>query len=148
MGEFSHYKERSAMRQLLTALLVTMAIPSGSALSLNIASRRNFFQQVATASAATTAMASPAFALDMDAFMNNAIQQDTPKQVTDDERTCRYAAPGPERGEACERAGMPTAPKGGKGVDAYGNIDRGDFIRCKTTYPMVDGKYVKTVTCE
>lgn len=149
------HDKRNDMK-LFTAILVNMAISLGSALSsTNAASnRRNFFQQVVAASAATTTaynIASPAaFALDMDAFVDNAIQQDTSKQaMTDDERTCKYAAPGRAKGDACERAGMSTT-KGGKkkGVDAYGNTDRGDFIRCTTTYPNINGKYVKTVTCE
>lgn len=124
-------------------------LPSATALSPNTATtsnRRHFFQKAFTIGVATAATTQDAFALDMDAFMNNAIQQDAPKQMSDDERSCKYSAPGRERGEACERAGMSTAGKG-KGVDAYGNIDRGDFVRCKTTYPMIDGQYVKTVIC-
>ena len=92
-------------------------------------------------------IASPALALDMDAFMNKQLQQDTPKELTDDEKACKFAAPGQEKGEACVRAGMPTTSKGGKGVDAYGNLDRGDFVKCKISYPMIDGQYVKTVIC-
>lgn len=106
--------------------------------------RRSFFH--ASAITAST-FASPAFCLDMDAFMNAELNSDKPKEMTDDERTCKFAAPGPAKGAACERAGMSTAGKG-KGVDAFGNIDRGDFVRCKTSYPMIDGKYVKTVTCQ
>lgn len=113
------------------------------------ATRRNFFQ-AATASVigiATTIPLKPASALDMEAFMNNAIEQDAAKPMTDDERTCKFAAPSQQKGEACERAGMKTT-SGKKGsVDAYGNIDRGTFVRCATSYPMIDGKYVKTVTC-
>ena len=135
----------------MNAALLTLIITSGNALSSKSASRRNFFKTVSTVTAASTATSIPfpAFALDMDAFMNSAIQQDVKKEITDDERTCKYAAPGRERGEACVRAGMSTASKSGKGgVDAFGNIDRGDFVRCVTTYPMVDGQYVKTVTCQ
>jgi len=128
------------------AILLLITFPSALlALSSQTFNRRNFFQ-VATASVATTSIIAPAFALDMEAFMNQELKQDVPKQVSDDERMCRFGAPGKEKGEACERAGMSTAGKG-KGVDAYGNIDRGDFVRCKTTYPMIDGQYVKTVIC-
>jgi hypothetical protein len=136
--------------------------------------RRNFFQvAIATAGVATTSssISMPAFALDMDAFANQQLTQDSPKKVSDDEikrdgdgikrdgdaikrdddeikkdeMMCRYGAPGKPKGEACVRAGMPTSK--GKGVDAFGNVDRGDFVRCTTTYPMIDGQYVKTVTC-
>lgn len=87
-------------------------------------------------------------ALDMDAFMNKELDNDKNKlEVSDDVKTCKYAAPGQQRGDACVRAGMSTAGKNG-GVDAYGNLDRGTFERCKATYPMIDGKYVKTVVCE
>jgi len=120
-------------------------ISNGTALS-SVVNRRKFFQ-AATTSVATVVIVSPVLALDMDAFINKELQQDTPKQVTDDERTCRYAAPGKDKGEACARAGMSTSGRGSKGVDAYGNIDRGDFVRCKTSYPMINGQYVKTVTC-
>ncbi len=138
------------MKQVVTALLlISAAAPFGLALSSNLSSRRNFFKVTTAGLATATSALSPssAFALDMDAFMNNAIQQDAPKEISDDERTCKYAAPGRERGAACERAGMSTKVKG-SGVDAYGNIDRGDFVRCTTTYPIIDGQYVKTVTCE
>jgi len=130
---------------LLTICLLTSILSNGMALS-SVVKRRDFFR-VATVSASTMVVVSPAFALDMDAFINKELQQDTPIEVTDDMRTCRYAAPGKDKGEACARAGMSTSGKGGKGVDAYGNIDRGDYVRCKTSYPMIDGKYVKTVTC-
>lgn len=135
------------MRSHAAAVFVLISFPSVLlALSSQTFNRRNFFQ-VAAASVATTSIVAPAFALDMEAFMNQELKQDAPKQVSDDERMCRFGAPGRDKGEACERAGMPTAAKGGKGVDAYGNIDRGDFVRCITTYPMIDGQYVKTVTC-
>jgi len=132
------------MSGLLTICLVISTLSDGMALSPTV-KRRDFFR-VATVSASTMVVASPALALDMDAFINKELQQDTPTEVTDDQRTCRYAAPGKDKGEACKRAGMSTSGKG-NGVDAYGNIDRGDYVRCKTSYPMIDGQYVKTVTC-
>mmetsp|Transcript_2413 Transcript_2413/g.4480 ORF Transcript_2413/g.4480 Transcript_2413/m.4480 type:complete len:163 (+) Transcript_2413:88-576(+) len=115
-------------------------------------SRTKFLQLVASKASSTTATASilvlapSALALDMDAFMEKELQKDTPKEMSDDERMCKFAAPGKERGEACKRAGMSTTAAGTK-VDAFGNIDRGEFVRCSTSYPMIDGKYVKTVTC-
>jgi len=134
------------MKSPAASLLILASLPSAIwALSSQTFNRRNFFQ-VATASVATASITMPAFALDMDAFMNQQLVQDTPKEVTDDERTCKYGAPGQQKGDACVRAGMPTSK--GKGVDAYGNVDRGDFVRCTTTYPMIDGQYVKTVTCK
>jgi len=88
-------------------------------------------------------------ALDFDSFINSELSADqVKKDVTEDEKICKYAAPGKDKGEACARAGIKVEGKKRGGVDAYGNIDRGDFVRCKTSYPMIDGKYVKTVTCK
>ena len=92
--------------------------------------------------------ARPVNALDMDAFISKQLDEDQKKtDISDDAKTCRYAAPGKEKGDACVRAGISTAGKNG-GVDAFGKIDRGDFVRCKNSYPLIDGKYVKTTTCE
>ena len=124
---------------------------SQSPSSSSVQSRRNLFKVIGTgivSSYIATEGVKTANALDMDAFMNKELNDDKNKlEVSDDIKTCKYAAPGKEKGDACVRAGMSTAGKNG-GVDAYGNIDRGDFVRCKTSYPMIDGKYVKTVTCE
>ncbi len=132
--------------QILAGAAVVSALVSNDG---GTASRRNFFSAIATATGAVQAAAQtrPAFALDMDAFMNQELKKDVKRELTDDERTCRYAAPSPTTGEACVRAGMKTTRIAG-GVDAFGNYDRGDYEKCKTSYPMVDGKYVKTVTCE
>lgn len=90
----------------------------------------------------------PAIALDVDAFMNKELDTDNKKtKLTDDEALCKFGSPSKETGNACVRAGLSTARAKG-GVDAYGNVDRGDFVRCQTSYPMVDGKYVKTVICK
>ena len=138
------------MRQLHTTFVAfwisaIFALPSVIALSSN-SNRRNFLKQL---SVSTAFVASPAVAaLDMDAFISESIQQDKPKEMTDDERTCKYAAPGKAKGEACTRAGMAIEAKGGKGVNAFGETDRGDFVRCKITYPIVDGKCIKTITCQ
>ena len=118
--------------------------------SLIMASRRKTFQNLFSMTLSTILLskASPANALDMDAFMNKELDTDKTKSVeSDDVKTCKYAAPGKEKGDACVRASMSTSGKKG-GVDAYGNIDRGDYVKCQTSYPMVDGKYVKTVTCK
>lgn len=118
-----------------------------------VQSRKNFFQRITTTSFLITMNTGTkksmvANALDMDAFMNQELSADKSKsELSDDAKTCKYAAPGQEKGDACVRAGMSVSGKNG-GVDAYGRIDRGDYVRCKTSYPMIDGKYVKTVTCE
>ncbi len=118
-----------------------------------VQSRKTFFQGITIttfliAMNTGTKKSMLANALDMDAFMNQELNADKSKsELSDDAKTCKYAAPGQEKGDACVRAGMSTAGKNG-GVDAYGRIDRGDFVRCKTSYPMIDGKYVKTVNCE
>ena len=136
------------MKSLAASILLLISFPSAClALSSQTFNRRNFFQ-VAAASVATTSIIAPAFALDMDAFTKQELKQDVPVlTMSPDESLCKFGAPGSVKGEACVRAGMPTAGKGGKGVDAFGNVDRGDFVRCITTYPMIDGQYVKTVTC-
>ena len=49
-------------------------------------------------------------------------------------------------GVACERAKMkPNLPSV---VDASGKVDRGDYLKCKILYPVVDGEYVKTRVCK
>ena len=119
----------------------------------NNSSRRNMFKYIGAGIAATYITASsstvqPSYALDMDAFINKELEVDKTKtEVSEDAKTCRYGAPGREKGDACVRAGMSVDGKNG-GVNAYGELDRGDFVRCKTSYPMVDGQYVKTVTCK
>ncbi len=135
--------------QILAGVAVVSGLVSNDGM---VASRRNFFSSAiatatATAGAVQVAQTRPAFALDMDAFMNQELQKDVKRDLTDDERTCRYAAPSQTTGEACVRAGMKTTRIAG-GVDAFGNYDRGDYVKCKTSYPMIDGQYVKTVTCE
>lgn len=111
--------------------------------------RRNFL----TALILTTA-AAPAQALDMDSFMSQELS--APKsapstaKLSDDEALCRFGQPSKERGDACVRAGISTSLKKG-GVDAYGNVDRGDFVRCKLKYvddPNIKGFLMKTTVCE
>jgi hypothetical protein len=95
----------------------------------------------------------------MDAFMNAELAKDadcgssntrdcTPrKKLTDDEALCKYGQPSRERGDACVRAGVSTKLKPG-GVDAYGKLDRGDFVKCKQFYEMENGQYVKKTECK
>ena len=84
-------------------------------------------------------VAPPAQALDMDAFMSqeltpsSATSAATNKELNDDEALCKFGQPSKARGDACVRAGMSTKLKKG-GVDAYGNVDRGDYVRCKIVY--------------
>jgi hypothetical protein len=108
-------------------------------------SRRAFFATVPVIAAAL-AVPVAARALDMDAFMNKELTKvETPK-MTDDEGLCRYGAATKTTGEACVRAGLSTKRAGG--LDAFGNINRGDFVRCKTYYEDKGDKYEKKVVCE
>ena len=120
-------------------------------LSSQLKSRRKIFKTVGSSIAVsflTLGGSKSSSALDMDAFMSKELEGDKNKsEISDDVKTCKYAAPGKVKGDACVRAGMRTTGKNG-GVDAYGNLDRGDYVRCSTSYPMIDGKYVKTTTCE
>ena len=91
----------------------------------------------------------PALALDFDAFESGIISKDSESfipKLNDDEALCRYGAPGKAMGVACERAKMkPNLPSV---VDASGKVDRGDYLKCKILYPVVDGEYVKTRVCK
>lgn len=105
----------------------------------------------AAASALTTTVTTPqtARALDFDAFESSLITKDSavfiPK-LNDDEALCKYGAPGKAMGEACERAGVKRKLPGG--VDATGKADRGDYLKCKFEFPVVNGEYVKTRVCK
>ena len=117
----------------------------------DITNRRDVLKSVATGLLfPSLVMGSEASnALDMDAFINSELEKDNKQRdLTDDEALCKYGNSGKDRGEACSRAGLSTSSKKKGAVDSYGNIDRGDFVRCKTSYPMINGKYVKTITCE
>lgn len=142
------YQNMSKLAILVSALGIMDSCSCWAMSSMHeMTSRKHFV--AATSAAMTTIIGRvpyAASALDMDAFMEKELKQDAPKQMSDDERMCKFGAQGREKGEACKRAGMATNTAGLK-VDAYGNIDRGNFVRCSTTYPMIDGQYVKTVTC-
>ena len=99
-------------------------------------------------------------ALDMDAFINKELGNDNTggsskssssssgnKQLSSDEALCRFGQPGKEKGDACVRAGIPISAKGGR-VNAYGEIDRGTYARCRQFYELEEEGYVKKTTCE
>jgi hypothetical protein len=103
----------------------------------------------ATTAASMTTNPSAANALDYDSFESSIISNEergASMKLTDDEALCRYGAPGRAMGEACDRA--KATPKLPKGVDAAGIVDRGDYLRCRYEYPIVDGEYVKTRVCK
>jgi hypothetical protein len=80
-------------------------------------------------------------ALDIDSFVQkeldaNSCNEKTDKKcmpkLTKDEALCRFGQPSPETGNACVRAGMATTRL--TGVDAFGGVDRGNFVKCKPNY--------------
>ena len=93
---------------------------------------------------------SPAWAaLDMDAFMNTELQESNTKgkpTLTHDQSLCQYGAPSTETGQACVRANMST--KRTNSLDAFGTVDRGDYVRCRTYYDDKGDRYEKRVVCE
>lgn len=69
-------------------------------------------------------------------------------QLSEDAALCKYGFPSRATGEACVRAGLPTTRVAG-GVDAFGQADRGDFVRCKQFYALDEkGQYVKKTECQ
>jgi len=102
-----------------------------------------------------SAYCTPAQALDVDAFMSQELiqpssdSQQSNKKLSDDQALCKLGQPSKARGDACVRAGMSTLLKTG-GVDAYGNVDRGDYKRCKVEYvddPNIKGFLKKSYVC-
>ena len=91
----------------------------------------------------------------MDSFVNQELQSSkcdekvnkkcAPK-LTEDEALCRYGFPAKATGEACVRAGMSTARAGG--LDAFGKMDRGDFVKCRVYYEDTGTKYEKRFDCQ
>lgn len=105
--------------------------------SFSSASRRNLLTLPFVAVGVTAGSAN---ALDMDYFMNQELAAPSStassaakSKMSDDEALCKFGQPSKGRGDACVRAGMSTKLKKG-GVDAYGNVDRGDFVRCSFQY--------------
>jgi hypothetical protein len=89
-------------------------------------------------------------ALDVDAFIKKELgneEKSTTKNYSSDEALCKFGQPGKDRGDACVRAGIPIASPG-KSVNAYGEIDRGSYIRCKQFYELEEEGYVKKTVCE
>jgi len=71
------------------------------------------------------------------------------KTMSDDEALCRFGSPSKKVGEACVRAGMST--KRPSGVDAFGTVDRGDFVKCKPNYvddPDQKGRLINIWDCK
>jgi hypothetical protein len=92
------------------------------------------------------------YALDMDAFINKELANDNAKsssnkKLTNDEALCKYGQPSKDRGDACVRAGLPISLPG-RAVNAYGEVDRGTFVRCKQFYELEEEGYVKKTYCE
>ena len=93
-------------------------------------------------------IAVPVRALDMDAFANSELSASGPQQMSSDEALCKFGQPSPKKGAACVRAGLPTSSSSSGGVDAFGNVDRGDFVRCTYYYELENDKYVKKSVCK
>ena len=91
---------------------------------------------------------SSAEALDMDAFINQELADSSNRQqqLSEDEALCNYGFPSKATGEACVRAGMSTKRSGS--LDAFGKVDRGDFIRCKQFYKDTGTAYEKVTVCD
>lgn len=104
---------------------------------------------VVVATAQSQQHAAAAWALDMEAFINQELTKDSVKaMLSDDEALCRFGQPSQATGEACLRAGLSTKRRSGGTLDAFGTVDRGDFVRCKFEYEL-DGKggYDKIKVC-
>jgi hypothetical protein len=93
---------------------------------------------------------SSANALDMDAFAKQQLggTNSQPSPLSEDAALCKYGSPAPATGAACERAGL--SPQRVGTLDAYGNVDRGDFVRCKQFYDNNNGTtaYEKKTVCK
>ena len=124
-------------------LLLTISLSSVQAWTMTRKQMLQTFTAVTTTLAPTPSEA----ALDMDAFANS--QLTTPSsQMSSDEALCKFGQPSPEKGNACVRAGLSTKSATPGGVDAFGNVDRGDFVRCQYYYELVNDKYVKKSACK
>lgn len=107
-------------------------VPTSSTSSPD-STRRFTFLAVPAIALASVASPSPSVALDMDSFIAKELDvKKEPPKMGDDEALCKFGAPSKKTGEACLRAGLST--KRPTGVDAFGTVDRGDFVRCKPYY--------------
>ena len=163
----------SKLKSTALLLLISVVAPLGCEAWSNFAdvtaavpvARRIFMYQLparvafvgASLTGVSISMSQPSVALDMDAFArkelaeepcNDRVSKKCKPQLSEDEALCRFGQPSPKTGEACLRAGMST--KRPTGVDAFGNLDRGEYIRCKPKYvddPKTN-KLVKTWDCQ
>lgn len=120
-----------------------------SAQGSEISRRSTLFLPIALA-AASMGISNNVNALDMDGFINSELKKDSkPDQgMSADEALCRFGSPSKDTGNACVRAGMSPERKG-KPVDAFGKIDRGEYVRCKSSYVEgKSGKLEKQWNCE
>jgi len=89
-------------------------------------------------------------ALDIDSFIKKELDNETVKpQMSDDEALCKFGSPSPKTGSACVRAGLPTTRR--TGVDSFGKVNRGDFVRCKPKYvddPKNEGMLINVWNCQ
>jgi hypothetical protein len=150
-----HYALRKTMLRFLPARLVTTAVllvlwlvfPAAAYTSTQ-ASRRAFVTSTAAALLAPT-LRTPS--LDMDAFAQQELAASASASnptLSGDAALCRYGFPSPETGAACVRAGLPTR-RATSGLDAFGKVDRGDFVRCNQFYETNEqGSYVKKTVCK
>jgi hypothetical protein len=111
----------------------TTGLSVGSSNKDNNTSRRAWLQSSFRTMAFGGAMSfqpSAGYSLDMDAFasrqLNDTAGADKQSSValSDDAALCKYGQPSQRKGDACVRAGLPTAATKKGGVDAYGQIDR------------------------
>lgn len=93
-------------------------------------------------------------ALDVDGFIERELTNDSKERKRNlkaDEALCKYGQPGKDRGDACVRAGIPIKDVYGKKngtVNAYGEVDRGSYVRCQQFYELEEEGYVKKTYCE
>jgi hypothetical protein len=147
-----YYSDAIALLVLLVqlaALVQSYQHPNSSSSSIRRAFLITPLVAVATAQSQQQAP-SVAWALDMDAFINQELSKDSVNPMLGkDEALCRFGQPSQATGEACLRAGMSTKRRGSGGtLDAFGNVNRGDFVRCQFEYEL-DGKggYDKITVC-
>ena len=101
----------------------------------------------------TSVSSTVALALDMDAFIDQQLDggaasssSKSTSPLTEDQALCKYGFPSPATGQACVRAGMSTKRVGS--LDAFGNVNRGNFIRCKQVYIDNGTAYEKKTVCD
>ena len=98
----------SAFGGMVRRQSASISATSSTSLGMSaVESRRAAFKSLAFGAFGATAIASPAFALDMDAFVNSELDKDTKaekKEMTADEALCRKGQSGAtKKVEACKR---------------------------------------------